>query len=93
MTGKVDSEGRALVPVRVRPIAGSPPAELIAWIETAFTGELVMPRGVVRRLALPKSADVSAILADGTQVFLESYTCIVDWFNETRLCVNPLTVV
>lgn len=84
MTGKVDKDGRALLPLRVRARAGSSPTELNAWIDTAFTGELVMPRGIIKRLALSKSAEVPAILADGTQVFLESYSCILEWFGNAR---------
>jgi clan AA aspartic protease len=80
--GNVDSDGRALVRLQVRRDADSPPMDVTAWVDTAFTGELVMPRATVRRLALLKSATVPAILADGTQVTLESYSCVLEWFGK-----------
>jgi clan AA aspartic protease len=85
VTGKVDSDGRALVLLRVRRSAGSRPTEVTAWIDTAFTGDLVVPRAVISRLGLEKSAAVPAILADGTQIVLESYSCLLDWFGVERV--------
>ena len=34
---------------------------------------------------MPQSAAVAAGLADGTQVVLESYSCLIDWFGEWRM--------
>ena len=34
---------------------------------------------------MPQSAAVTAGLADGTQVVLESYSCLIDWFGEWRM--------
>ena len=84
MTGNVDHDGRALVLLRLWADADSPPSELKAWIDTAFTGELVIPRATIERLRLLKSAEVPAILADGTTIFLESYSCFLRWFGKDR---------
>lgn len=44
MTGVVDQAGRALLRIRLRrPVAGTE-SELNAWIDTGFTGELVLPQ-------------------------------------------------
>jgi len=34
---------------------------------------------------MPQSAAVTAGLADGTQVVLESYSCLIDWFGDWRM--------
>ena len=47
MNGEVDSAGRALAVVNGRPSEHSHPTAVTAWIDTAFTGELVMPRATV----------------------------------------------
>lgn len=85
MKGEVDQSGRALIVVRVRPSAGSKASDLTAWVDTAFTGDLVIPRATIRKLGLPQSAEVMAGLADGTQVVLETYSCRIEWFGQERI--------
>jgi clan AA aspartic protease len=87
--GKVDSSGRALVVLQVRSERDAKATDLTAWIDTAFTGELVIPHTTIRKLKLKQSAAVAAGLADGTQVVLETFTCIIDWFGHDR----PVEVV
>ncbi len=84
MNGEVDNSGRALIGLRVRPSADADATSLAAWVDTAFTGELVIPRGTIDKLGLQQSAAVMAGLADGTQVVLETYSCIVEWFGQDR---------
>lgn len=84
MKGVVDDAGRAIVALRVRPVAEAGATELTVWIDTAFTGELVIPRATIETLGLQQSAAVMAGLADGTQVVLETFTCIVEWFGHER---------
>jgi clan AA aspartic protease len=84
VTGEVDNSGRALVVLRLRPSLDANATPLTAWVDTAFTGELVVPRGTIERLGLHQSAAVMAGLADGTQVVLETYSCIVEWFGQDR---------
>lgn len=85
MTGEVDEAGRALVVLSVRSGARQGSKDVSAWIDTAFTGELVIPRQTVASLGLQQSAAIAAKLADGSQVVLESYTCVVDWFGSERV--------
>ena len=84
MNGRVDQHGRALITVSIRPSDVAAAHEVEAWIDTGFNGELVLPRQQIDDLALPKSGTVKAILADGSEIALERYACIIDWFGEVR---------
>jgi len=84
MNGEVDNSGRALIALRLRPSVDAEATPLAAWVDTAFTGELVIPRGMIEKLGLQQSAAVMAGLADGTQVVLDTYSCIVEWFGQDR---------
>ena len=83
MNGEVDNSGRAIVALSVRASADADAdaTRLAAWVDTAFTGDLVIPRGTIAKLELRQSAAVTAGLADGTQVVLETYSCVIDWFG------------
>jgi predicted aspartyl protease len=43
MNGEVDHSGRAIVSLSVRPSADGDASTLAACVDTAFTGELVVP--------------------------------------------------
>ena len=83
MNGLVDSQGRALltIPIRTAQEATALPVE--AWIDTGFTGELVMPRSQIDRLGLKPGLIVRAILADGRDSRLKTFVAWIDWFGET----------
>ncbi len=84
MNGHVDSNGRALVTVSIRPSNAATIRELPVWIDTGFNGDLVLPQQQIDDLALPHSGTVKAILADGSEVALKTYACLIDWFGEQR---------
>jgi clan AA aspartic protease len=84
MKGEVDDSGRALIALRLRPSVDTDATPLVAWVDTAFTGELVIPHGTIENLGLQQSAAVMAGLADGRQVVLETYSCVIEWFGEER---------
>ncbi len=84
MNGHVDSNGRALVAVSVRPSGTAPAHDIEVWIDTGFNGELVLPQQQIDDLALLHSGTVKAILADGSEVALKTYACLIDWFGEER---------
>ena len=84
MNGHVDNNGRALVNVSVRPSDAVAVCEIQAWIDTGFTGDLVLPQRRIDDLALPQTGTVNAILADGSEVVLQRFTCLIDWFGEER---------
>ena len=84
MTGTVDESGRALLVIQVRSNDPGLVSSLTVWIDTAFTGELVMPRAAIKSLGLERSAGVLAVLADGNTVELEAYRCQVNWLGQWR---------
>jgi predicted aspartyl protease len=57
---------------------------LDAWIDTGFTGELVLPQQQVTSLGLPLGPSVRARLANGSDIQLDTYTCLLEWFDEWR---------
>jgi clan AA aspartic protease len=84
MNGIVDEFGRALLDLRIRSVDMDEPVDITAWVDTAFNGELVVPRAIVETVGLEQSAGIRARLADGNEVTLESYACILDWFGNKR---------
>jgi clan AA aspartic protease len=84
MNGRVDSGGRALLEIAVRSNLEVTASTVNAWVDTGFTGELVLPQETIHALGLAHSGSVDAILADGTQVELRTYTCYVSWFGADR---------
>ena len=59
MNGHVDSADRALVRIRLTSAATASTMEIEAWIDTGFTGELVLPQDHIAALGLPHSAVVT----------------------------------
>lgn len=87
--GRVDEFGRALVELPVQSTSESQAENVHVWIDTGFTGELVLPQRLVEQLGLEKSGDVDASLADGSQNLLETYSSYINWFGTKR----PIEVV
>lgn len=81
MIGSVDTDGRALLALSVRNREEENPRELIAWVDTAFTGELVISHQEIQRLNLQQPGAIEAILADGSTKILKSYVAFCDWFD------------
>ncbi len=84
MRGHVDGEGRALLSVAVLSSPDKGRRQLEAWVDTGFTGDLVLPMETVLALGLSQSAIVPAELGDGTQTSLEVYACLIDWFGQPQ---------
>ncbi len=84
MRGLVDSAGRALIKVELRKSVESESTSIEVWIDTGFTGDMVVPATSIERLGLEPSGSVEAILADGSQITLNTYTCLIDWFGTIR---------
>lgn len=83
MNGRVDGSGRALIKIALKPSAKGLPMRLEAWVDTGFTGELVLPQTLVSDLKL-QSGTVGAQLGDGSDVILRTYTCRIAWFGKSR---------
>ena len=84
MNGHVDQSGRALVTISVLSSDAEAASDISAWIDTGFNGELVFPQSLIHDLALVNSGTVKAVLADGSEVALKTFTCLIDWFGERR---------
>ncbi len=84
MNGAVDEFGRALVKLSIRANRDAEKTTVQAWIDTAFNGELVIPKRIIEAAQLEQSAGIDARLADGNSVTLESFTCLLDWFDNER---------
>ena len=80
----VDAGGRALVRIILKSSAQSSPTQLETWIDTGFTGDLVLPQVAISSLGLPQSGTVGAELGDGSSVVMDTYTCLIDWFGQER---------
>jgi clan AA aspartic protease len=81
--GHVDDKGRALLRVPLSASRDGKRSDVVAWLDTAFTGGLAIPRQQVAELGLVKESSAEAILADGRFVELETYACFLDWFGKT----------
>jgi clan AA aspartic protease len=67
-------------------------AEVDAWVDTGFNGDLVLPQARVVALGLPLGPAVRATLADASEVLLDTYTCLLEWFGELKeieVIINP----
>ena len=84
MNGLVDEFGRALLNLKILSTGNEPPVDITVWVDTAFNGELVVPAAMIETIGLEQSGGIRARLADGNEVTLESYTCILDWFGIQR---------
>lgn len=83
MIGIIDDFRRALLSVLLRSSPDDSAEPLDIWVDTGFTGELVLPHRMIESLRLQKSGSVDAILADGSGVELSTFTCFIDWFPAT----------
>src|SRR5262249_50925000 len=87
-----DSSGRALLRIRLRHPTTAAEAEVDAWVDTGFNGDLVLPQAQVVALGLPLGPAVRATLADASEVLLDTYTCLLEWFGELKeieVIINP----
>jgi clan AA aspartic protease len=79
--GFVDERDRALISIRIANNSRTEVTEVVAWIDTAFDGHLVLSRELINSLKLESLVETEAVLADGSKVLLESYFCVIDWFG------------
>jgi len=84
MNGHVDTAGRALVRIVVTSPTTATAVDIEAWVDTGFTGELVLPQDRIAALGLPRSAVVKAELGDGSETVLEVYSCLIEWFGHVQ---------
>jgi clan AA aspartic protease len=81
LTGLVDDQLRALLEIEVSATEGGEVQTLMVWIDTAFNGQLVVPRSLIDQIGLKQLAVTEAVLANGSQVLLETYQSQLQWFG------------
>ena len=84
MNGAVDSQGRALLTLPIRNAPDGSATQVSVWVNTGFTGDLVLPKDQIKRLGLRESAVIQTTLADGREAELESFVAWLDWFGELQ---------
>ena len=78
MNGHVDRAARALVRIHLTSAATATTMDIEVWVDTGFTGELVLPQDRIAALGLQRSAVVTAELGDGSATVLEVYSCLIE---------------
>lgn len=84
MNGLVDSNGRALLKIEIRSNEKASKSPIEVWVDTGFTGDLVLPKSLIERLGFQPSLMVNAVLADGRKSRMMTYSAWIDWFGESR---------
>ena len=84
ITGIVNEFSCALVPLLFQSQPQGEPIEIAVWIDTAFTGDLVLPRSMISQLALKKVSNVDARLADGSISSYDVFRGWTTWFGASR---------
>lgn len=83
MNGHVDDYGRALITVTLRNPLTNAAISTDVWVDTGFTGELLLPQEKIAALDLGRSQSLSvqAELGDGTRTTLDTHVCAIEWFG------------
>ena len=84
MDGSIDGYGRALLTIEVRATETEESVVIDVWVDTGFNGDLVLPQKQIDSLGFSKSGSVDAVLADGSPIKLDTFTCYMDWFGNRR---------
>lgn len=85
MTGKVDDYGRALLPIKVGHPADGTEITLDAWLDTAFTGALLLTQAQTASLGLVPAGALPGGLADGSSALFGTFPCMLGWFGGPRV--------
>jgi clan AA aspartic protease len=84
MKGIVDESGRAILPIQILCPKHPTGVQVDVWIDTGFTGDVVLPEFFIEDLELEVTGSIDGVLADGSQVELSTYHCQLDWFGRVR---------
>lgn len=86
MRGRVVADGtEAVLPLRViAPGLGGRQAEILAVIDTGFTGHLTLSVELARSLALPELGSEEMVLADGSTEVASVHLATVEWHGRSR---------
>ena len=84
MNGIVDFQGRALLSIPIRDAPDTEDTSIVVWVDTGFTGDLVLPKSQIEQLGLQQSSVIQTMMADGRKSAMESYVAWLDWLGELR---------
>jgi clan AA aspartic protease len=84
IAGIVDVLRRAVVMERLRPGPGRQERLVDFWIDTGFTGDLMLRQEVAESLGLEACAEVDAVLADGSSQLFAMVRAEVLWMGGWR---------
>lgn len=84
MKGRVNELGQSLIEIEVRATPTGIGKLVSAWVDTAFNGDVVLPRTTIEELGLSKCAEIGAGLADGIVRSLDAFRAWIPWFGEVR---------
>ena len=84
MKGIVDDSGRAILPIKILCPKYPTGVQIDTWIDTGFTGDLVLPQIVIDDLRLEMTGSIDGVLADGSGIELSTYHCELEWFGKLR---------
>ena len=84
MNGEVNLNGQALLKIEIRSDEKASKSPIVVWVDTGFTGDLVLPKPLIERLGFQRSLMVNAVLADGRKSRMKTFSAWIDWFGETR---------
>ena len=82
MNGTVDRRGRALLTIPVRPTEDGSESPIDIWVDTGFTGDLILPRPLIEQLGLLESSVVKAAMGDGRKAEMNTFRAWINWFGE-----------
>lgn len=74
----------ALIPLTLLGPSGHR-ADIVAVLDTGFTGHLVLPSSVVDGLDLPLRGSRDSFLADGSRISLDAHRVGVEWDDRVRV--------
>lgn len=80
----VDDSGRAILPIEILCPKYPTGVQIDTWIDTRFTGDLVLPQIAIDDLQLEITGSIDGVLADGSGVALSTYHCELEWFGKLR---------
>lgn len=84
MTGWIDGNGLAWVRINVQNPWTGVAVPVDACVDTAFSGDLALLLTHVHALGLQPSQQIMITRADGSQISMDTYTCLLPWFGSVR---------
>ena len=82
--GRVDEYGRALIPIAFSNPLGTQSHTAEVWIDTGFTGHLLLTPEVYTALGITPSGQMPIVQSDGIPQTRNTYRCDIAWLGGPR---------